>query len=151
MKDPLIFTEQKLLPRLMDILLTVLAWVGFIYLFIVGLFNASHHGPSAFTSTFTSAFTSTFTSTLTSKLGSLALYIAIAIFNALLLIGWAKYNQRRFKIERRRHRPALTHAEVAQSFILEQKLLEVLKQSKVSSITYDNHGHIIGINKDVSI
>ncbi|MDC9580616.1 poly-beta-1,6-N-acetyl-D-glucosamine biosynthesis protein PgaD [Xenorhabdus sp. PR6a] len=143
MKDPLIFTEQKLLPRFMDILLTILAWVGFIYLFIVGLFNTSHHG--------TSAFTSTLTSTLTSELGSIALYIAIAIFNAFLLIGWAKYNQHRFKLERRHHRPALTHAEVAQSFILEQKRLDVLKQSKVSSITYDNHGHIIGIHKDVSI
>ncbi|MBD2785147.1 poly-beta-1,6-N-acetyl-D-glucosamine biosynthesis protein PgaD [Xenorhabdus sp. DI] len=123
MKDPLIFTEQKLSLRLIDILLTILAWVGFIYLFMVGLFNASHN---------------------------ITPYIVIAIINALLLIGWAKYNQHRFKIERRRHRPALTHAEVAQSFMLEQKLLDTLRQSKVSSISYDNHGHIIGINKDVS-
>ncbi|PHM75076.1 poly-beta-1,6-N-acetyl-D-glucosamine biosynthesis protein PgaD [Xenorhabdus kozodoii] len=139
MKDPLIFTEQRLSLRLIDILLTVLAWVGFIYLFVVG-FNASHNGPRPFTSTL-----------FTSELGAIGLYIAIAIFNAFLLIAWAKYNQHRFKIERRRHRPALTHAEVAQSFMLDQRLLDALRQSKVSSITYDNHGHIIGIHEDVPI
>ncbi|WP_237388317.1 poly-beta-1,6-N-acetyl-D-glucosamine biosynthesis protein PgaD [Xenorhabdus sp. Sc-CR9] len=138
MKDPLIFTEQKLSPLLIDILLTILAWVGFVYLFAMGLFYSSHNGSKLFTSEFTS------------ELGLIALYIIIAIFNALLLIGWAKYNQYRFKIERRRHRASLTHAEVASSLILEQKLLSVLRQSKVSSITYDNHGHIIGINKKSS-
>ncbi|MBD1226208.1 poly-beta-1,6-N-acetyl-D-glucosamine biosynthesis protein PgaD [Xenorhabdus griffiniae] len=140
MKEPLIFTEQRLWPRLIDILLTVLAWVGFIYLFMVGLFYTSHNGPRPFTAT-----------VFTSELGTITLYIGIAIFNAFLLIGWAKYNQRRFRIERRRHRPALTHTEVAQSFTLEQKLFDTLRQSKVSSITYDNHGHIIGIDEDVSI
>ncbi|MBC8950996.1 MULTISPECIES: poly-beta-1,6-N-acetyl-D-glucosamine biosynthesis protein PgaD [Xenorhabdus] len=140
MKEPLIFTEQRLWPRLIDILLTILAWAGFIYLFMVGLFYASHNGPRPFTSTL-----------FTSELDVIAFYIAIAIFNAFLLIGWAKYNQRRFRIERRCHRPALTHTEVAQSFTLEQKLFDTLRQSKVSSITYDNHGHIIGINEDVSI
>ncbi|PHM63643.1 poly-beta-1,6-N-acetyl-D-glucosamine biosynthesis protein PgaD [Xenorhabdus ishibashii] len=140
MKEPLIFTEQRLWPRIIDILLTILAWVGFIYLFILGLFYASHNGPKPFISTL-----------FTSELGTIALYIAIAIFNAFLLIGWAKYNQHRFKIERRRHRPALTYAEIAQSFALEHELLDTLRQSKVSSITYDNHGHIIGINENVSI
>ncbi|CAM3672964.1 poly-beta-1,6-N-acetyl-D-glucosamine biosynthesis protein PgaD [Xenorhabdus thuongxuanensis] len=140
MKESLIFTEQRLWPRLIDILLTILAWVGFVYLFIVGLFYASHNNPKPFISTL-----------FTSELGTVAIYIAIAIFNAFLLISWAKYNQRRFRIERRRHRPALTHTEVAQSFTLEQGLLDTLRQSKVSSITYDNQGHIIEINEDVSI
>ncbi|BET97607.1 poly-beta-1,6-N-acetyl-D-glucosamine biosynthesis protein PgaD [Xenorhabdus taiwanensis] len=140
MKEPLIFTEQRLWPRLIDILLTILAWAGFIYLFMAGLFYASHNAPGPLTSTL-----------FTSELGVIALYIAIAVFNAFLLIGWAKYNQHRFRIERRRHRPALTHTEVAQSFTLEQKWFDTLRQSKVSSITYDNHGHIIGINEDVSI
>ncbi|WP_338885069.1 MULTISPECIES: poly-beta-1,6-N-acetyl-D-glucosamine biosynthesis protein PgaD [Xenorhabdus] len=140
MKEPLIFTEQRLWPRLIDILLTILAWVGFIYLFMVGLFYVSHNDPKPFTATL-----------FTSELGTIILYIAVAIFNAFLLIGWAKYNQRRFRIERRRHRPALTHTEVAQSFTLEQKLFDTLRQSKVSSITYDNHGHIIGVDEDVSI
>ncbi|CDG20902.1 Haemin storage system (HmsS protein of hmsHFRS Operon) [Xenorhabdus poinarii G6] len=139
MKEPLILTEQRRIPRLIDSLLTILAWLGFIYLFTLGLWIFSHHDTRL----------STFP--LNSELNAIALYIAIAIFNALLLIGWAKYNQHRFSIERRRHRPALTHAEIAQSFILEQALLETLRQSKVSSITYDNHGHIIGINENTSI
>ncbi|MDX7991838.1 poly-beta-1,6-N-acetyl-D-glucosamine biosynthesis protein PgaD [Xenorhabdus littoralis] len=138
MKDPLIFTEQRPLPHLIDILLTILIWAGFIYLFALGLLNSPHHGPRLFASVFTS------------ELGSITLYIAIAVFNALLLIGWAKYNQYRFRIERRRHHPALTHEEVAKSFILKQKLLDALRQNKVSSITYDNHGHIIDINENSS-
>ncbi|WP_340618231.1 poly-beta-1,6-N-acetyl-D-glucosamine biosynthesis protein PgaD [Xenorhabdus entomophaga] len=138
MKNPLIFTEQRLLPHLIDILLTILAWGGFIYLFMLGLLNVSYNVPRPFASIFTL------------EIGIIALYIAIAVFNALLLIGWAKYNQQRFKIERRQHRPTLTHTEVAKSLTLEQKLLDVLRQSKVSSITYDNHGHIIGINKKPS-
>ncbi|CCW29389.1 HmsS, Haemin storage system protein S [Xenorhabdus nematophila F1] len=137
MKEPLIFTEQRLSPRLIDIILTILAWIGFIYLFMVGLFYSSHHSPNPFT--------------FTSELNSIILYIFIAVFNAFLLIGWAKYNQCRFRVERRHHRIPLTHAEIAKSFILEQKLLNVLRQGKVSSITYDNHGHIIGINENSSI
>ncbi len=139
MKEPLILTEQRPIPRLIDSLLTILAWVGFIYLFTMGLWIFSHHDARLSTLP------------LSSELNAIALYIAIAIFNALLLIVWAKYNQRRFSIERRRHRPALTHAEIAQSFILEQALLETLRQSKVSSITYDNQGHIIDINENTSI
>ncbi|MBD2814289.1 poly-beta-1,6-N-acetyl-D-glucosamine biosynthesis protein PgaD [Xenorhabdus sp. Flor] len=135
MKDPLIVTEQRLLPRLIDIILTMLAWAGFAYLFIVGLFNSPHHGPKPVTSVFTS------------EVSSIVLYIIIAIFNSLLLIGWARYNQIRFRIERRRHRPALNNEEVAKSFSLEQKLMNRLNQGKISSITYNNHGHIIGITE----
>ncbi|CDL85133.1 poly-beta-1,6-N-acetyl-D-glucosamine biosynthesis protein PgaD [Xenorhabdus szentirmaii] len=135
MKEPLIFTEQRRIPRLIDIVLTLLIWSGFIYLFAAGLANHPHIGPKFLPSDFTA------------EMNAITLYIAIAAFNALLLIGWAKYNQYRFQVERRRHRPALTHAEVAKSFILKQDLLDVLRQSKVSSITYDNHGHIIDINE----
>ncbi|CDL80403.1 poly-beta-1,6-N-acetyl-D-glucosamine biosynthesis protein PgaD [Xenorhabdus cabanillasii] len=135
MKDPLIFTEQRLLPRLIDIILTMIAWAGFAYLFIVGLFNSPHHGPKPVTSVFTS------------EVSSIVFYIIIAIFNSLLLIGWARYNQIRFRIERRRHRPALNNEEVAKSFSLEKKLINRLNQGKISSITYNNHGHIIGITE----
>ncbi|PHM37548.1 poly-beta-1,6-N-acetyl-D-glucosamine biosynthesis protein PgaD [Xenorhabdus innexi] len=133
MKEPLIFTEQKLLPRLIDITLTVLAWVGFVYLFIAGLFNSPHHGPKPVISIFSP------------ELSSITLYIIVALFNAFLLIGWAKYNQIRFRIERRRHRPALNHNEIATSFSLGEKLINNLNQGKVSSITHDNHGHIVGV------
>ncbi|WP_446470957.1 poly-beta-1,6-N-acetyl-D-glucosamine biosynthesis protein PgaD [Xenorhabdus stockiae] len=133
MKDPLIFTEQKLLPRLIDVTLTILAWCGFVYLFISGLFNSPHHGPKPVMYIFSS------------ELSSIALYIIVAIFNAFLLIGWAKYNQIRFRIERRRHQPALNHDEIATSFSLEERIIDRLNQGKVSDITYNNHGHIIGV------
>ncbi|MBC8946656.1 poly-beta-1,6-N-acetyl-D-glucosamine biosynthesis protein PgaD [Xenorhabdus indica] len=135
MKDPLIFTEQRLLPRLIDIILTIIAWAGFTYLFIVGLFNSPHHGPKPVTSVFTS------------EVSSIVLYIIIAIFNSLLLIGWARYNQIRFRIERRRHRPVLNNEELAKSFSLEPQLMNRLNQGKVSSITYNTHGHMIGITE----
>ncbi|MCW1113425.1 hypothetical protein OKC77_23610, partial [Escherichia coli] len=31
MSQPLIFTERRLLPRIIDVLLTIFAWVGFLY------------------------------------------------------------------------------------------------------------------------
>lgn len=40
MNQPLIFTERRLLPRIIDVLLTAIAWVGFIYLIYKGLITA---------------------------------------------------------------------------------------------------------------
>ena len=45
MNQPLIFTERRLLPRIIDVLLTAIAWVGFIYLIYKGLITALAHSP----------------------------------------------------------------------------------------------------------
>ncbi|EFT0764380.1 poly-beta-1,6-N-acetyl-D-glucosamine biosynthesis protein PgaD, partial [Escherichia coli] len=45
MSQPLIFTERRLLPRIIDVLLTIFAWVGFLYLIYKGLITALAHSP----------------------------------------------------------------------------------------------------------
>ncbi len=45
MNQPLIFTEQRFLPRAIDVLLTLVAWIGFIYLIYKGLITALTHSP----------------------------------------------------------------------------------------------------------
>jgi biofilm PGA synthesis protein PgaD len=38
-------------------------------------------------------------------LDTVTFYILVALVNGLVLIGWAKYNQFRFRVERRSRRP----------------------------------------------
>jgi len=84
-EHPLIFTEQRLLPKFIDLVLTLVAWLGFGYLIYLGLIKAltenAFLGPRPFEST----------------LVTLALYFIIALVNGLILIMWAKYNQFRFR------------------------------------------------------
>ena len=92
MNQPLIFTERRLLPRIIDVLLTAIAWVGFIYLIYKGLITALAHSPYMGVRPF---FTT---------LDTVTFYILVALVNGLVLIGWAKYNQFRFRVERRSRR-----------------------------------------------
>lgn len=45
MNQPLIFTERRLLPRVIDVVLTLIAWIGFLYLIYKGLIVALAHSP----------------------------------------------------------------------------------------------------------
>lgn len=130
MTDPLIFTARGWLPRTLDFLLTLLGWGGFIWLFSTGLLHVIQTlpfgGPRP----------------LVSGLNTLMLYIAVALFNALLLIGWAKYNQLRFRVERRRRRPGLEPVEVAQSFAISPQDLSLMSRSALLRIHHDGQGRI---------
>ena len=103
MNQPLIFTERRLLPRIIDVLLTLIAWVGFLYLIYKGLITALAHSPYMGVRPF---FTT---------LDTVTFYILVALVNGLVLIGWAKYNQFRFRVERRSRRPGLEDHELAES------------------------------------
>lgn len=104
MSQPLIFTEQRLLPRIIDVLLTLFAWVGFLYLIYKGLITALAHSPYIGVRPF---FTT---------LDTVTFYILVALVNGLVLIGWAKYNQFRFRVERRSRRPGLEDREPGGKF-----------------------------------
>ena len=101
MIQPLIFTEQRLFPRALDLLLTIIAWLGFCWLIYSGLINAIEHDPFMGTRPFYTT------------LSTLSIYLLVACLIDMALIGWAKYNQLRFRIERRKRRPELEHHEVA--------------------------------------
>lgn len=130
MTDPLIFTERRWLPRIIDAALTLLGWCGFIWLFVQGLLKTLQTMPFSGPRP------------LESGLSTLTLYIAIGLFNALLLIGWAKYNQIRFRVERRRHRPGLELQEVAQSFAISPQDVSRLNSHDVLRVHHDRFGKI---------
>jgi len=130
MIQPLIFTEQRLFPRALDLLLTIVAWLGFCWLIYSGLINAIEHdpfiGPRPFYTT----------------LGTLGVYLLVACAISLTLISWAKYNQLRFRIERRKRRPELEHHEVAASFNITPELALMMSQAQVFTLAHYDTGAI---------
>lgn len=125
MNQPLIFTEQRLLPRVIDVLLTIFAWVAFLHLIYKGLIIALMEQRYIEVRPFFNI------------LDTVTLYIFIALMNGLFLIGWAKYNQFRFKVERRKRRPECEHHELAESLHISSSL--VMKMSKGKRLTVYHH------------
>ncbi|KNC95046.1 poly-beta-1,6-N-acetyl-D-glucosamine biosynthesis protein PgaD [Trabulsiella odontotermitis] len=134
MKQPLIFTERRLLPRLIDILLTLIAWAGFLWLIYIGMVKAiidqPDMGPRPVAST----------------INTLALYIIIAALYGGVLIIWARYNQYRFRTERRERRPELENDEVAESFQITPELVEELNKARVLTVHHNEHGGIKSVD-----
>lgn len=130
MMQPLIFTEQRWLPRAIDIALTCLAWAGFLWLIYFGIARALAHKPDV--------GPGPFYSTLMTLLG----YVAALLFNGLALIVWARYNQYRFRVERRKRRPELSQDELAASFALKREVADAMKSARVQTVYHDGSGSI---------
>ncbi|WP_333849462.1 poly-beta-1,6-N-acetyl-D-glucosamine biosynthesis protein PgaD [Leclercia sp.] len=130
MIQPLIFTEQRLFPRAMDSLLTIVAWLGFSWLIFSGLLNAIEHDPLLGARPFYTT------------LSTLRIYLLVASLIVLALIGWAKYNQLRFRIERRKRRPGLERHEVAASFNITPELALMMSQAQVFTLGHYDTGAI---------
>ena len=134
MSHPLIFTERRLLPRLFDSLLTLIAWIGFIWLIYRGVVSILHTQPEDGINLLRPTFT------------TLAIYLLIVLVNSLFLILWAKYNQLRFRVERRTRRPDFSDDQLAIHFGLPEEVLERLNQSQIAIVSYDNHGEVLDVN-----
>ena len=130
MNQPLIFTELRLIPRVMDTILTLVAWIGFSYLVYNGLIAALAHSPFMGLRPF---FTT---------LNTVTFYALVALVNGLLLIGWAKYNQVRFRIERRNRRPGLEKTELATSLHLTEQAAYGLNHGRVVTVFHTENGEI---------
>lgn len=130
MTHPLIFTEQRLLPRVADIILTIFAWLGFFWLIYAGVTNAislqdlKEPGP--------------FYTTLYSILG----YFVVMMLNGIFLIVWAKYNQFRFRVERRKRRPELKRTELAASMEVAPEIIDQMATGRIQTVYHDSHGNI---------
>ncbi len=133
-RQPLIFTERRVLPRLFDGLLTCIAWAGFIWLAYHGLVSIWNAHPEAGTTLFGLTF------------DTVTLYVMIAVLNSLLLIMWAKYNQFRFRAERRLRAQALPDAQLTWHFGLTAKVLEQLKQSQIVVVQHNHDGSALEVN-----
>lgn len=133
MSHPLIFTERRILPRLLDTLFTLIAWVGFGWLISQGLINASRARPDAGASH------------LGLDVGTIGMYLLVALFNAMLLILWARYNQHRFSVERRRRRGALPEEVLAQLSGVPAERVKQLQGTRSMVVSHDADGAIIEV------
>ncbi|CFR20956.1 poly-beta-1,6-N-acetyl-D-glucosamine biosynthesis protein PgaD [Yersinia kristensenii] len=143
MSTLLIHTEQRLIPRLIDIIITALAWFGFIFLFVKGFLDMIHRAPNMGPAPFRMY--------ILAGLTTLVLYAAIAAFNAIVLIVWAKYNQVRFQVERRGHRPHLDDEELANSMEMSSEVIAQLKAGSCLTLYNDEHGQLLEVKEGLQL
>ncbi|MEQ9721352.1 poly-beta-1,6-N-acetyl-D-glucosamine biosynthesis protein PgaD [Yersinia alsatica] len=143
MSAPLIHTEQRTIPRWIDIIITALAWFGFIFLFVKGFLDMIHRAPDMGPIPFRVY--------ILAGLTTLALYAAIAAFNAVVLIVWAKYNQVRFQVERRGHRPHLNDDELADSMEMSGSMIAQLKAGSCLTLYNDENGHLLEVKDGLQL
>ncbi|OUI80121.1 hypothetical protein HK12_10030 [Acetobacter orientalis] len=128
MNDNIIKTQRTKHYILLDVVITIFAWCGFIYLVASGFarnfFNIYHMPVKA---------------SIPEAINSLLFYCVIMIILALILIGWAFYNKKRFRVERRKRREEIGLETIAESFDLDPNVLEALQTYKISEIHHD-HG-----------
>ena len=136
MKGPLIHTRQGRLMRLVDLLVTLIAWFGFLYLFVRGVLAVlRYQGPDV----------AARLELLHATFDTLGWYLVVAIFNASVLAAWAIYNQIRRRVERRSKIPALDDEKLSASFRLTPQLLRALRTNQVIVVHNDDHGGIADV------
>ncbi|MFJ4292659.1 poly-beta-1,6-N-acetyl-D-glucosamine biosynthesis protein PgaD [Cupriavidus sp. NPDC089707] len=137
-ENMIIRTRRAPLRWAFDAVLTALAWIGFFYLFASGirdiLLEASS-GPDV-----------PFWSALMPTMGTLSVYVLVGVFNGVVLLLWALYNQFRFAgMDRRKPLPPLGDDELVASFGLPGQRVEALQQAKAAVIDHDHDGGIAGV------
>lgn len=129
----IIRTRQRPFLVLIDAFFTVLAWVGLLYLLVNGLWPlfASQAGPRPGGSLF-------------DTLGTLQVYGWIALVNAVLLIAWARYQQRKSRsfAQRRSPAPVVNDQGLSASFKLTDERLDTLRQPGSKTIHNNQDGDI---------
>ena len=65
---------------------------------------------------------------------------------------WAKYNQFRFRVERRKRRPALATTELADSFHITPELVTELNKGRVLTVHHNSNGGIsyVDVNQGIN-
>lgn len=130
----IIRTRQRPILAVIDVILTVVAWVGLLLLLMRGLWPLieTHAGAPRIDS---SAF---------DALGTLQIYLWIAVVNAVILIAWARYQQRKSRsfAQRRLPSPVIDDAGLSKSFKLCDDRLQKLRTPGVMTIHNDQEGDI---------
>lgn len=129
-ENTLILTEHRLLPRLFDAALTVVAWGGFLFFLYARLWmqltEESDHRWSVIIASF----------------NTVLIYLLFAALNGWLLILWYQYNRRRANV-RRRQPGLLPHDELARSFNVSPQLISEMSQHNLLTVYHDQIGRII--------
>ncbi|HBR1512765.1 TPA: poly-beta-1,6-N-acetyl-D-glucosamine biosynthesis protein PgaD, partial [Klebsiella quasipneumoniae subsp. quasipneumoniae] len=115
-ENTLILTEHRVLPRLVDAGLTLLAWLGFLFFLYANLLMQFIAPPSPRWSS------------LMDSLNTALVYLLIAALNGWLLILWYHYNRRR--AHTRRHTAVLTlrDEELASSFNVAPQIISEMSR-----------------------
>lgn len=137
----LIRTRQNTVMWIIDVVLTLLAWAGLVWLLARGI-NAmleTHGGPRIEAPIF-------------AALNTLQVYMWIALFNALILVSWARYQQRKGRkfAQRRAEANALSDKNLSESFKLGEGDLEQLRKPGVLVIHNDEEGGVEEVKSHVS-
>lgn len=134
----IIRTRRAPLRRAFDAVLTALAWTGFFYLFASGIRDILVEAATGLDVPFWSALMPT--------MGTLSVYVLVGVFNGVVLLVWALYNQVRFAgMDRRKPLPPLDDDELVASFGLPGARVQSLQQAKVAVIDHDHDGGIAGV------
>lgn len=133
MHQPLIFTERRWFPKLIDAFLTLIAWGGFLWLIYGGMVGALIEHPNMGPRPFIS------------NLSSVVIYLIISAIYGASLIIWARYNQYRFRVERRSRKPGLANEEIAQSFHIPPGLVNELSRGRLLTVHHNGFGSISSV------
>lgn len=129
----LILTEHRLLPRFFDALLTLVAWIGFLFFLYANLLIELANQPDNRWESLVASF------------DSVLVFLTIAVINGWVLILWYQYNRRR--THRRRHGSvsSLRHEELARSFNVAQQIISEMSQHNLLTVYHDQIGRIIDL------
>jgi len=132
----IITTKRHPLRYGVDIFATVLGWVVFFIIFVSGiltLLRGETSGPDV----------PFLPSSLVASLGTVGGYILLMVCFSILLIIWAKYNQRRFAgVDRRKPPAPVDLAQLCTSFGVSQNQLGAVQTARFIVVAHDGAGEI---------
>jgi poly-beta-1,6-N-acetyl-D-glucosamine biosynthesis protein PgaD len=125
--------------RLRDAILTVVLWIGYVYLMrdvlsiALSFFGVSVPWGVQF-----------YDESLPATMSRLAAYSAVIIADTFVLLAWARYNQIRFgRRNRRRHSEATAPAELGSFFALTTEQVIACQGAKRTVMVHDERGHLV--------
>lgn len=136
----IIRTPRSRLHFVIDVIVTLIAWVALLYFFGMGMLSilqGHRSGPEV----------TLLVERLVPSAGTVGAYMLVALFNAAVLLLWAKYNEWRFRGKERRQPPTpLTDEQLAKSFGVD--LAERLRAapSRRMTVHHDAEGNVQAID-----
>ncbi len=129
----IIRTRQRPFMLVIDVVLTLLAWIGLLSLLLKGLWPLldGHTGPRINISIF-------------DALNTLQVYLLVGLLNAAVLIAWARYQQRKSRSysQRRLPAPMVGDEGLSRSFKLSEDNFARMRQSARMVVHNDEHGGV---------
>ena len=138
-QNNLILTEARLLPRLFDGALTLLAWAGFLFFLYANLVmqiteQSGDRWPL-----------------IMASMNTVLIYLLVAAANAWLLILWYHYNLRRINARRHGQLSSLRHDQLAASFTVAPQIISEMSQYNLLTVYHDQIGRIIDLKISQSV